>query len=134
MKTNFRLFIVLLVAVSLNSCIGYNPKEIFTPFNANYKADCAVPPADVELVFEGELPNFKYEKVGLIEIQAEYIGKEVDQLNSLKKLAKSKCCNAVIGVKKGYVTRDMGLVFTNDKNETYQAVSFSGIAVKKNKN
>ena len=96
MKTNFRLFIVLLVAVSLNSCIGYNPKEIFTPLNTNYKADCAVPPADVELVFEGELPNFKYEKVGLIEIQAEYIGKEVDQLNSLKNLAKSECCDACL--------------------------------------
>ncbi len=121
----------ILFVIMLQSCVGYNPKEIFTPLNSNYKPDCTVPPTQVELLFEVEPVNFKYEKVGLIEVQAEYTGSEPDQLKKLCALAQSKCCDAVIGVKKGYVTREMGLVFTNEPNQTYQAVSFSGIAVKK---
>jgi hypothetical protein len=119
------------LSLLLTSCVGYYSKEIFTPLKSDYKADCVTPPTEVQLLFEGESVNFEYERIGLIEVQAEYTGKEADQLKVLTNLAKAKCCDAVIGIKKGYVVREIGLVFTNETNQTYQAVSFSGIAVKK---
>lgn len=129
MKRRILNFVSIIVLCS--ACIGYNPREIFTPLKENFKADCAVAPTEVQLFFEGEPINFEYERIGLIEVQAEYTGKETDQLKTLSTLAKSKCCNAVIGIKKGYVTREMGLVFTTDPGQQFQAVSFSGIAVQK---
>jgi len=133
MKTFFRLLTVAIVSILLHSCVGYNPHEIFTPLKTDYKDNCPSPPTEVQLLFEGEPVNFQYERVGLIEVQAEYTGREEDQLKTITNLAKSKCCDAVIGIKKGYVTREMGLVFTTEPNQTFQAVSFSGIAVIKNK-
>lgn len=133
MKIFFRLFVAAIVSIVLQSCVGYKPHEIFTPLKTDYKLDCPTPPEEVQLLFEGEQINFEYERIGLIEIQAEYTGKEADQLKTLSNLAKSKCCDAIIGIKKGYVTREMGLVFTAEPYQTFQAVSFSGIAVKKKK-
>jgi len=126
-----KILVFTVLAVVASSCLGYNSKEIFTPTKEGFKADCVTPPAEVQLLFDGEPVTFQYERIGLIEVQAEYTGNEKDQLKTLTNLAKSKCCDAVIGIKKGYVTREMGLVFTNDPSQNYQAVSFSGIAVKK---
>jgi hypothetical protein len=126
-----RVVVLIGLSVVLTSCLGYHSKEIFTPLKEDFKADCTTQPPEVQLLFEGEPVDFIYEKVGLIEVQAEYTGKELDQLKKLTALAKSKCCDAVIGIKKGYVTREMGLVFTTEPNQSYEAVSFTGIAVKK---
>jgi hypothetical protein len=129
MKKGILLFVFITALFS--ACLGYNPREIFTPLKENVKTDCTTPTVEVQLFFEGESINFQYEKIGLIEVQADYLGNETDQLNRLKALAKSKCCDAIIGVKKGYVTRETGLVFTNEPAKKFEAVSFSGVAVQK---
>lgn len=119
------------IALLFTSCLGYYPKGIFTPTKEGYKPDCAGNTAEVQLLFDGEPVSFEYERIGIIEIQGEYTGNETDQLKSLKALAQSKCCDAVIGIKKSYVKREVGLVVSNEPNQTYNAVSFSGVAVKK---
>lgn len=126
-----RVFISLgLILFLLNSCIGYYPKEIFTPLG-NELANCTKNDTIVDLFFDGEPITFEYEKVGLIEVQGANFDKDIDVINVLKELANEKCCDAVIGIKKEYLQREAGLVFENEHESTYKSISYYGIGVKR---
>lgn len=46
-------------------------------------------------------------------------------------MAKNKCCDAVIHLKKNYADRDKVLLFTDVPNEKYTSIIYNGIAVRK---
>ena len=75
--------------------------------------------------------DFEYEKIGLIEIQGNYSSKDVDLIEEVKKIALSKCCDAVINLKKNYIDRDKKLLFTDVPDEKYTSTVYNGIAVRK---
>lgn len=125
MKKSF--FYILPIIGLLTSCLGYSTYAKFTPLSNEVK--CEAKPTEVELYFEGETINFEYEKVGLIEAKGGYTDNEKEIIPALKKEAANKCCNAIIGLKKGYLTEEMGILFTTEKPEKYQAIVYNGIAV-----
>jgi len=132
-KKVFRKVLVFIVVLSLTSCgFGYSIDEKFTPLNPSQtQVVCATLPENVELFFEGEKYNFEYEKQGMIEVQGDRYAKDAELIEKLKKLAKSKCCDAVINLKKNYIDRESGFIFSNEPTEKYSAISYFGIAVKK---
>ncbi len=131
MKIIFRTITVLLVVFTLNSCgFGYSIGEKFTPLNPSQTpTTCATLPKNVDLFFEGEKIDFEYEKQGLIEVQGDRYANDAELLEKLKKMAKSKCCNAIINLKKNYIDRESGFVFSNEPTEKYSAISYFGIAI-----
>ncbi|MBY0487658.1 MAG: hypothetical protein K2P85_10805 [Flavobacteriaceae bacterium] len=133
MKEFLRKVSVVIVVLSLTSCgFGYSIDEKFTPLNPSQTPiACATLPENVELFFEGEKYNFEYEKQGMIEVQGDRYAKDAELIEKLKKLAKSKCCDAVINLKKNYIDRESGFIFSNEPTEKYSAISYFGIAVKK---
>jgi hypothetical protein len=133
MKEKIKKASVLLFVLSLTSCgFGYSIDEKFTPLNASQTPlACSTLPENVELFFEGEKYNFEYEKQGMIEVQGDRYAKDAELIEKLKKLAQSKCCDAVINLKKNYINRESGFVFSNEPTEKYSAISYFGIAVKK---
>ena len=133
MKEFLRKVSVVIVVLSLTSCgFGYSIDEKFTPLNPSQTPiACATLPEYVELFFEGEKYNFEYEKQGMIEVQGDRYAKDAELIEKLKKLAKSKCCDAVINLKKNYIDRESGFIFSNEPTEKYSAISYFGIAVKK---
>lgn len=118
-----------IVLIFFNSCaIGYSVEKNFTPLTAT---TCDTISQNIELFFEGEKINFEYEKIGLIEIKGEYSSTNDELIEEVKKMAKSKCCDAVINLKKNYVERDKILLFTDVPNEKYTSTIYNGIAVRK---
>ncbi len=133
MNVFFRLFSLLIVAVTLNSCgFGYSTSEKLIPFDPEQKTiNCETLPEKVDLYFESETIDFKYEKLGVIEVIGEQSATDAEILEKLKKLAKSKCCDAIINLKRGYVVRERGVVFNNEPVENYSAIAYFGLGVKK---
>ena len=133
MNVFFRLFSIGIVAVTLNSCgFGYSTSEKFTPFDPEQKTiNCETLPEKVELFFESETIDFKYEKLGVIEVIGEQSATDAEILEKLKKMAKSKCCDAIINLKRGYVVRERGVVFNNEPVENYSDIAYFGLGVKK---
>lgn len=122
---------LLISTLFLNSCaIGYSVDKTFTPLST---VNCETTPENVTLFFEGEKVDFEYEKIGLIEIQGEYSSTDAELIEEVKKMAKSKCCDIVINLKKSYVDRDKKLLFTDVPDEKYTSIVYNGIAVRKNK-
>lgn len=113
------------------SCIGYYPKEVFTPLQ-DEPITCNKKDSIVALYFEGEPINFEYEKVGLIEIQGANYDNDSQVIRDLKKLAIAKCCDAVIGIRKGSVEREEGLAFVGDGDFTYKSITYYGIGIRRN--
>ena len=129
-KTIILPFIILVIF--LNSCsIGYSVDRNFTPLST---LNCESTPENVVLFFEGEKIDFEYEKIGLIEIQGQYSSTDTELIEEVKKMAKSKCCDIVINLKKSYVYRDKKLLFTDVPNEKYTSIVYNGIAVRKKSN
>ena len=112
------------------SCIGYYPKEVFTPLQ-NKTIDCVKNDSLVDLYFEGEPITFEYEKIGLIEVHGASSDNDADVILLLKKLASEKCCNAVIGIKKGNTVRESGLAFVEKNEYTYNSTTYFGVGVRK---
>lgn len=133
MKKIIKSTAVVLIIMSLTSCgYGYSIDQKFTPLDASQtQVVCTTLPENVELFFEGETYNFQYEKQGMIEVQGDRYAKDADLIEKLKKLAKSKCCDAVINLKKNYVNRESGFLFSSEPTEKYSAITYFGIAVKK---
>lgn len=125
MKKN--IYYILPIFGLFFSCLGYSTYAKFTPLSEEIK--CEIQPTNVELYFESEPINFKYEKVGLIEAKGGYNDNEKEILPALKNEAAKKCCNAIIGLRKGYVTEDMGILFISQAPDKYQAIIYSGIAI-----
>jgi hypothetical protein len=86
-------------------------------------------PADVALLFEGEKIDFEYEKKGMIEVRGDRYANDAELLEKIKKLAKSKCCNTIINLKKSYISRESGILFSSEPEEHYTAIAYNGIAV-----
>ena len=121
--------ITVIAFILFNSCsVGYEVSKTFTPITA---LNCDTIPSKVNLYFEGEKIDFEYEKIGLIEIQGNYSSKDVDLIEEVKKIASSKCCDAVINLKKNYIDRDKKLLFTDVPDEKYTSTVYNGIAVRK---
>ncbi len=124
-------FLLLFLFISLNSCIGYSTSNVFTELKQSSVVNCETLPENVEIYFDSETIPFSYEKIGLIEVQGDEYPNEKEILKKLKNLAKSKCCDAIIGIKKNYISRESGLLFSNEPTREYKTISFNGIAVKK---
>jgi hypothetical protein len=131
MQRILKSFILLFLVISLNSCIGFSSKDIFTELKDPKAVNCQNLPENVELYFDSETILFSYEKIGLIEVQGDGYLNDKEILEKLKKLAKSKCCDAIIGIKKNYISRESGLLFTDQHTNEYKTISYNGIAVKK---
>lgn len=136
MKKTIKLIGVLLFALIVQSCsFGYDVVQNFTPLDATVKTiNCETPPENVELVFEGEKVNFEYEKIGVIEIQGEWSSTDKEMLEKIKLLSKSKCCDAIINLKRDRTDRQSGLLFKPEYDNNYSAITYHGIAVKKKPN
>lgn len=120
---------LIILPIFLNSCaIGYSVDKTFTPLST---INCETTPENVTLFFEGEKVDFEYEKIGLIEIQGEYSSTEAELIEEVKKMAKSKCCDIVINLKKSYIDRDKKLLFTDVPDKKYTSIVYNGIAVRK---
>ncbi|MGX7667996.1 hypothetical protein [Flavobacterium pedocola] len=131
MKKTIRLTLIILSCITIQSCgFGYSVSQNFTPLK-NTTATCDNPPQNVELFFEGEKIDFEYEKVGMIEVQGEQFSNDAELLEKIKTLSKSKCCDAIITLKKTYIDRERGLVFSSEPTQKYSAIVYHGLAVKK---
>jgi hypothetical protein len=123
---------LLILTIFINSCsVGYSVDRTFTPL---ITLNCETMPENVALFFEGEKIDFEYEKIGLIEIQGQYSSTDAELIEEVKKMAKSKCCDIVINLKKSYVDRDKKLLFTDVPDEKYTSIVYNGIAVRKKSN
>lgn len=133
MKRTLQLLSLPLLALSLNSCgFGYSINEKYTPLDATQTiASCDQIPDKVDLFFEGEKIDFAYEKHGMIEVQGDRYANDAELLDKLKKLAKSKCCDVIINLKKNYVNRESGFLFTSEPTDKYSAITYFGLAVKR---
>lgn len=130
-----KLILLSAIAFIVESCsYGYNVIQNFTPLDAAQTVNCETQPENVELVFEGEKVNFEYEKIGVIEVQGEWTSKDPEMLEKIKVLAKSKCCDAIINLKRDRANRDAGMLFTSDYDHHYAAIIYHGIAVRKKTN
>lgn len=136
MITFRKLAILALIAAILQSCsFGYDVVQNFTPLDATAKpVNCETQPENVELVFEGEKVNFDYEKIGVIEVQGEWTSTDKQMLDKITALAKSKCCDAIINLKRDRSDRQAGVIFDPKYNHNYSAITFHGIAVRKKPN
>lgn len=132
--------LLLVVSVCLTSCYGYYSSGQFIDLRENKQPltrlevdNCLKSNTEVKLYFEGESINFEYERIGLVEVKGNSVSNDQDIITELKKEAKGVCCDAVIGIKKGYVQRKEGIYFVTDvKDETeYSAIVYSGVAVKR---
>lgn len=124
-----KISLTAIAIILFNSCsVGLEVSKTFTPLTT---LNCDTIPSKVELYFEGEKIDFEYEKIGLIEIQGNYSSKDSELIEEVKKLASSKCCNAVINLKKNYVDRDKKLLFTDVPDEKYTSMVYNGIAIRK---
>lgn len=124
-----KISLTAIAIILFNSCsVGLEVSKTFTPLTT---LNCDTIPSKVNLYFEGEKIDFEYEKIGLIEIQGNYSSKDVDLIEEVKKIASSKCCDAVINLKKNYIDRDKKLLFTDVPDEKYTSTVYNGIAVRK---
>ena len=124
--------VAILAIFLLQSCgFGYSVHQNFTPLNEQKITNCDTPVKNVELLFEGEKIDLEYEKIGLIEVQGERFSNDAELIESIKKLAQSKCCDVIINLKKSYTNRESGIVFSDEPEEKYSAITYHGIAVRK---
>ncbi len=131
MKKSSKLAAVSGLVLAFQSCgFGYSVHQSFTPLDKT-EVNCEAVPGTVELVFEGEKAGFEYDKIGLVEVQGEKGSNDAELLEKIKLLAKSKCCDAILNLKKEYTDRERGIVFSDEPDEKYSAITYHGIAVKK---
>ncbi|BCY28271.1 hypothetical protein [Flavobacterium okayamense] len=125
-----KIIVPIIIALILsNSCsVGYEVSKTFTPLRT---LNCDTISTKIDLYFDGEKIDFEYEKIGLIEIQGNYSSKDAELIEEVKKIASSKCCDAVINLKKSYIDRDEKLLFTDVPDKKYTSIVFNGIAVRK---
>ncbi len=133
MNTFFKLSALSILVLSLQSCgYGYSTSERFTPLDPSQKdIKCNYVPEKVDLYFENEKIDFEYEKLGIIEVQGQQYSNDAEMLEKLKKLAKEKCCDAIINLKRGYVNRERGMLFSNEPDVNYSSITYFGLGVKK---
>lgn len=131
---------LLLVPVLLTSCYGYYTSGKFVDLTDSKKAlslkeeeDCLKSDLEVKLYFDGESINFEYEKIGLVTANGSSSANDKDVLEELKRQAKKKCCDAIIGIKNSIVNRESGLAFVTKPEDEYKynSITYSGIAIKK---
>jgi hypothetical protein len=136
MKKTIRFGVLSILALIAQSCsFGYDVNQRFTPLDpAVTTINCEVQPENVELVFEGEKVNFEYEKVGMIEVEGEWSSTDQQIMDKIKALAKTKCCDAIINLKRDRTDRQSGLLFKPEYDHNYSAITYHGIAVKKKPN
>lgn len=126
-----KILVISASAMVLQSCsYGAYVNETFTPLTEAVPT-CEKQPEQVELYFDGEKTDFDYVKIGLIQIEGAINTQQAELIERFKKLAKSKCANAIIGIKKVYKTREQGLIGIDEKPEAYTSEVFYGIAVNK---
>ncbi|MCL9804996.1 hypothetical protein NAT51_05670 [Flavobacterium amniphilum] len=140
MKVILKKLAALFVLVNLTSCVGYGAYASFTDLSDKKndgtkpaEENCLNSTLEVNLLFEGEPVNFEYERIGLIESEGGIDSNDEDVLKELKARAKEKCCDMVIGVKKGKGQTEAGLLFITDfeKSHKYSTIIYSGIGVKR---
>lgn len=131
MRRYMKPILLVVTTVTLQSCsYGTYAKETFTPLTETIPV-CEKQPDIVELYFDGEKTDFDYVKIGLVQIEGAKDTPQLELINKFKKLAQSKCADAIIGIKKMYKTRESGLLFIDEKPEEYSSEVFYGIAIRK---
>lgn len=136
---NFKRNLFLVTPILFTSCYGYYSSVKFvdltekkTVLTVKDEEACLKSATEVKLFFEGEPINFEYERIGLIEVNGSSSANDKEVIDELKKEAKKKCCDAVIGIRNSQVEVGQGLLFiTEEKDEyKYKSITYSGIAVK----
>lgn len=131
--------VFLVAPILFTSCYGYYSAVKFvdltdkkTALTLTEQEACLKSDVDVKMYFEGEPINFEYERIGLIEVNGSSSANDKEVLDELKKEAKKKCCDAVIGIRNSKVEVGQGLLFITDEKDEYkyQSITYSGIAVK----
>lgn len=129
----------MIIPVVLTSCYGYYTAAKFvdltdnkTAFSSKDEEACLKSDVEVKLYFDGEPINFEYERIGLIEANGASSANDKEVIEELKKEAKRKCCDAVIGIRNSQVQREQGLLFITDEKDEYKykSITYSGIEVK----
>jgi uncharacterized protein YbjQ (UPF0145 family) len=121
-----RTIAFFLLICFLPGCIGYNVVEDFTQLE---KVDCKVYPEEVFLFFLGETTDFKYQKVGTINLTGTTSTTREELLSRLKSNASDHCANAIIGIQVSNMNRQLGIV-NDDSPYNYMANTVSGLAVR----
>lgn len=130
MAKNF-LLLVFAISFSLSSCMVI--RSGIPPTVASYaslqKVDCAVPPDQVHLFFEGEASDFSYTKLGVLEVRGNDEASLEDLLEHLRYTAWEHCANGIIHVKKEYRTVEGDLDIDDESIDIRSELVYSGIAV-----
>lgn len=125
--------IVFLVFLFQSCYVGMSYERDFTSLKGvEENKDCDKNIKEVDMFFECEKIDFEYEKIGLLEIKSnEHQKQDKDLLEELRMLAINNCCDAIINIRSQYLTRESGILFSQEELKKYDAKVYSGIGVKK---
>jgi uncharacterized protein YbjQ (UPF0145 family) len=107
----------------LPACVGPRVVEHYVPLASGH---CVNRPQTMYVFFEGEQVDFKYKRVGQVQIVGNHQTSPADVLNLLQQSAANKCANVIIGVRSGSTYRDIS--YTESPIE-HQSLTMSGLAV-----
>jgi hypothetical protein len=131
MKRLLFYFLTFALLPLLSSCLVSYGDTTSSSIVADAPAPCTRRADRVQLFYDGEPVNFRYERVGLVEAQGEQFASNDKVMDFLRYKAWHNCADAIIAVRKNYKDRTSGTLFDSSENETnYSAPVFSGIAVR----
>ncbi|MES2587354.1 MAG: hypothetical protein V4622_00155 [Bacteroidota bacterium] len=118
------LFLFIFLSYIFCSCnpLSYSSHVDYTVLS---QTNCENRTENVFLFFDGEQTDFEYQKLGLIEVKQ--IHSQEMTFDLMKEQAYKMCGNAVINIKKNTTSE----IYTdkNNKIQTYNRISYTGIAV-----
>ena len=118
---------LLSIVPFLTGCIG---GQIQTQFATINKVDCLNPSLELYIFTDGEIVDFEYASIGILEIQGGEYSSLEEVFGELKKEAKRNCANAVINVKQSTTLRETEVLFDDpDEGDLYTASVLTGLAV-----
>ncbi len=129
-----RFYYLLPMLWLLQGCVSQAGSALYnTDFAASKNINCEGELQYVSLFFEDEEINFNYEVIGMVEVKGGPATKNEELLENLKARASEQCANAVIHLKKQYLTASKidEDIFTKEKTTlVYSQPQFSGLAVR----
>ncbi len=128
------LFITITIALTFfASC---SVLEIGTDVQANLArtntVNCNGVQKHVNLFFEGEKTDFKYQSIGYVQVVGNERATHDQLLQELRYQAWLNCSNAIINVKTSYKTREVALLgqdYSKNPPRQYSAPVLSGVAI-----
>ena len=135
MKKLIKMFLFLAPSILLlKGCFvsygDYTSSQI--SYLENTGVNCENRAPKIHVFFEGEMLDFKYRKIGIVEAEGDEYAGPNEVLNHLKYEAWKSCGNGLINVNSSFKDREQGYLFDfdSDLTETYSSRYYSAIAVK----